>query len=354
MKILTYYLPQFYITPENEKYWGKGFTDWVNVRSARPLFYGHQQPIKPLNDDYYDLSSYHTLQTHSDLSIKYGIDGFGYWHYWFGNGFKTLEKVQEFHLKHRSIKQNYFFAWANSDWTKSWRGDDKTVIFKQEYSEKSAFEHFKYLKCFFEDDRYIRINKRPIFQVLNPDVDGVEKYIRILENQAKLTFGLGVHWLFPADKDISRLGNLVYSRVGFPPGDITTKILKFKIQRFLQKRKIIHKPIIISKSDYLKAFHKEIIKTGKKSNYYPCLLAGWDNTPRYRNKGFLIDSDITTLLEEQFNVLNTTLKNKNINLLFVKAWNEWAEGNILEPYKANHHKYNPLEIIKAIKEKWNE
>ena len=156
MKFLAYFLPQFYTTPENDIHWGKDFTDWKNVQSSTPLFKDHKQPLTPSKFDMYDLSKKKVLKELSDFSLKKGLDGFGYWHYWFGNGQQTLEKVQEMHLKDSSIKQNFFFAWANQDWTKSWVGDDNTTIFKQLYSKKSALNHFKYILPFIRDPRYIK------------------------------------------------------------------------------------------------------------------------------------------------------------------------------------------------------
>ena len=238
MKIYSYFLPQFYSTPENDKFWGKGFTDWVNTKNAIPLFKNHKQPILPEDTIFYDLSDPNTINLHSEISIKNGIDGFGYWHYWFDEDTKTLAKVQEIHLENKNIKQNFFFAWANTDWTKSWIGDDKTTIFKQKYTKKSSEKHFEYLIKFIEDERYIKINGLPVFQVLNPQLKEVKSYIHHLENSAKKKYGKGFYWFFPADKSIDGLESLNYSQVGFPPGDATVKNMRFRISRFLQKKKV--------------------------------------------------------------------------------------------------------------------
>ena len=354
MKILTYFLPQFYPTPENDKYWGKGFTDWVNVKSSIPLFNGHKQPLSPAKFGMYNLSEKETIKKLSKYSKQYGIDGFGYWHYWFGNDSQTLEKVPEIHLKNQSIEQNFFFAWANQDWTKSWMGDDSTIIFKQLYTEKSAYDHFKYIKKFILDLRYIKINKKPLFQVINPDDIGVKKHIKILEKQALNELGTGFHWLFPASKNIEGLENLTHSRVGYPPGDITKNDSFFKIKRKLQKLNFLKGPIIINEKNYMNAFKKTIINNKKNiDSYFPCLLSGWDNTPRYKNKGFVIDADILSLIKKQFKFLNKIYKNDELpNIVFIKSWNEWAEGNLLEPYKIFNKEYNPSKIILDLKNKF--
>lgn len=353
MKILTYFLPQFYATPENDKYWGKGFTDWNNVKSAVPLYEGHNQPITPAELGFYDLSDKVNFKKVCDYSLEKGVDGFGYWHYWFGNGRQTLEKIQEMHLNDKSIKQNMFFAWANQDWTKSWVGDDKTVIFKQVYSEKSALDHFEYIKPFIEDSRYLRKDNMPLFQVINPESKGCVKHILILEAEAVKLYGKGFFWIFPVNRSIEGLGDLNYGRVGFAPGDVTVKDPLFRLKRIMQKKNLINKPVVMSKRKYLKLFTKTLKESFKKEEiYYPCILSGWDNTPRYKNKGFLIDGNIFPLLEGQFKILEDHLKNHDTSdFVFLKAWNEWAEGNVLEPYSFEGYIGNPANVIQDAKKR---
>lgn len=353
MKFLTYFLPQFYATPENDKYWGKGFTDWVNVNNAKPLFKDHKQPLLPINNEFYDLSDVKVLENHSELSIKHGIDGFGYWHYWFDTGNKTLEKVQEMHLKNKSIKQNFFLAWANTDWTKSWVGDDKTVIFKQKYSKESAANHFIYLKQFILDMRYIKLGGLPIFQVINPDSDGAKQHILELERAANENFGYGFHWFFPANKNIDGLKSLTFSLIGFPPGDVTVNNFIFRVKRKFQKFNLLKGPVVLSQKSYLNSFKKTLKESLKNDySYIPTILSGWDNTPRYNHKGFLINGNISSILTKQLAIIKNqySLKNKFPEIILIKAWNEWAEGNIMEPYSYNGKNEFPSEIIKDIKE----
>lgn len=350
MKFLSYYLPQFYPTPENDKYWGKNFTDWVNVKKAKPLFNGHKQPLLPADDVFYDLSDVKVLAKHSELSIENGVDGFGYWHYWFDNGYKTLEKVQEMHLANKNIKQNFFFAWANTDWTKSWVGDDSTTIFKQKYSKESAIKHFEYLEQFILDDRYLKINGKPMFQVINPHVMGAKEHILEIENSAIDSLGHGFHWVFPVNKNIEGLQSLTFSIAGFPPGDVTVNNLSFRIKRNLQKRKLYKGPVVIPQSAYIKSFKKTQISSYEENNsYIPCVLTGWDNTPRYKEKGFLIDGDISSLLRKQLNLL-LGLNRELPKIVLVKAWNEWAEGNVVESYTFNGKIDFPGKVLKEVKE----
>ncbi|MCF8236487.1 MAG: glycoside hydrolase family 99-like domain-containing protein [Bacteroidales bacterium] len=337
MKIYAYFLPQFYPTPENDKFWGKGFTDWDSTRNAKPLFPFHDQPIAPGDADYYDLRDAENLKRLCLQASQYGIDGFGYWHYWFGNGFQTLEKIQEAHLRDKGIAHEYFFAWANQDWTKSWQGDDKTIIFKQTYSRESAANHYKYLKEFICDKRYVKYKGKPLFQVISPQAVGALPYIYELENLLKRDGQSGFHWVFPREKIINLpIKDLEYSLVGYPPG---TEMrhgfgMGTRIQSKLKRERILKTPMIIPQKSYLKAFRKEIeISEHPELDYFPCLLSGWDNTPRYKKNGFLITGEKSDLLENQFNIIRELYKDRKLpEILFIKAWNEWAEGNILEPY----------------------
>lgn len=347
MKLFAYFLPQFYPTPENDKYWGKGFTEWDNVKTAKPLFKGHKQPIEPAKFGYYDLSKNETLEDLCNYSQDMGIDGFCYWHYWFGNGFKTLEKVQEMHLTNKSITQKFFFSWANHNWTKSWVGED-TLIFKQEYSKQSALEHFEYLKQFISDSRYVTINEKPVLQVYNPNASGCSEYVHILEQEALNFNGKGFHWLFPERSDISDYSNLTFSKVGLPPAN--TKIPYFMLTRLLQHKGFIKKCLVYSEKVILKALRKNIRKyNSEEVSYFPCILSGWDNTPRYGSKGFLFNIDIPSFIKNQFEVIKEEIGSENLEIIFIKAWNEWAEGNILEPHRCNGKIIDPSVAIKKIK-----
>jgi hypothetical protein len=343
-KLYSYFLPQFYSTPENDKFWGEGFTDWVNTKNAKSLFKGHKQPYKPLDLGYYDLSNEIEAKKVIDFSKEVGIDGLIYWHYWFGNDFTTLEKVPEFHLSNKEIKQNYFFAWANGDWTKSWKGDNKTVIFKQTYSKESAVKHYEYVRNFFLDIRYVKHNNNFLFQVNNGISNDVLTHMIKLDELCFSEFGNRIHFIVPSDKLTINLDGLIYSLSSFPPGEIYSPLISYKFQRLLQELKILKRPVIINLNKYLKSFSKF---TKKHPRLVPCILTGWDNTARYKNKGVVIEGKIEDLIEGQIEILNES-QNKN-EFILVKAFNEWAEGNILEPYSINGVDYHPYKKLKHIK-----
>lgn len=344
MYIYSYFLPQFYPTPENDKFWGKGFTDWVSTKNAKSLYTEHNQPYEPLDLGYYNLSKEDEAKKVIDFSKKAGIDGLIYWHYWFGNDFITLEKVPEFHLSNREIQQNYFFAWANGDWTKSWQGDNNTIIFKQTYSEQSAIKHYEYVRNFFLDERYLKQNNNFLFQVNNGISNEVLNHMKILDGLCQKEFRRRIHFILPSDKLKIDLKGLKYSLSSFPPGEIYSPLISYKFQRALQELKILKRPVRIDPKKYLQSFNKFV---KGNPNLIPCILTGWDNTARYGNKGVVIEGNIEDLIAGQIKIIK---KNQYTHdFILVKAFNEWAEGNILEPYKLNYKKYYPYKKIKDFK-----
>lgn len=339
-KFFAYFLPQFYPTPENDKFWGKDFTDWVSTKNAKPLFKRHKQPYKPLDLGYYNLSKEEEIKKVIDFSREAGVDGLIYWHYWFGNDFTTLEKVPEFHLSNKEIKQNFCFAWANANWSKSWQGDDKTLILKQTYSEDSAIKHYKYLRNFFKDKRYIKHENNFLFQVNKGISDDVLTHMKILDRMCLEEFGKRIHFIVPKDKLKINLNELIHSLSSFPPGEIYSSTISYKFQKLLKKLNLLKRPIVIEHKNYLKSFSR-FLKSN--SDLIPCILSGWDNTARYKCKGVVINGKIEDLLEGQ---LNEILKqNKTNKFILIKAFNEWAEGNILEPYILNGVNHYPHKKI---------
>ncbi len=354
IKILAYFLPQFHHTPENDLFWGEGFTDWDNLKTSKKYFRNHRMPLVPSKLGYYDLSDIKSIQRVCKYSLEKGIDGFGYWHYWFGDGKQTLEKVPEMHLSDLSNKQNFFFAWANTSWTKSWQGDDSTIIFNQEYSKKSAINHFAYLRKFLSDNRYVRYKSKPIFQVLNPDDEGLFEHISIIEDLAITEFGQGLYWLFPCAVDKSIFMDFDYSIVGYPPGSYTKEDFFLKLKKKLIDSGILNGPLVISEKKYLSLFEDKLKEQLLDQNFFPCLLSGWDNTPRYKERGFLIDAKISTLLNKQFDILFDSFTfSKEQDIIFIKAWNEWAEGNVIEPYTVEGVTDDPSSLIIDFKNKFS-
>ena len=160
MKIIAFYLPQFHNIPENDEWWGDGFTEWVNVKKAKPLFDGHVQPKEPLNDNYYNLLDDNIKIWQAKIAKEYGVYGFCYYHYWF-NGKLLLEKPMEQMLNNKKIDIPFCISWANEPWTKAWV-NEKKVLIPQSYGGVNEWkEHFDYLLPFFKDERYIKVHNKP-------------------------------------------------------------------------------------------------------------------------------------------------------------------------------------------------
>ncbi len=189
IQFLAYYLPQYHPIPENDEWWGKGFTEWTNVAKAKPLFKGHYQPILPADLGFYDLRVPEVQQAQAKLAQEYGIDGFIYYQYWFGNGKKLLEKPAENMLKNKKVDFPFCFCWANETWKGIWHGlDNPNVLIEQTYQGESGYvEYFNYLLPFFNDERYIKVDNKPMFHVYKlQDIPDLELFIEKFNKMATI------------------------------------------------------------------------------------------------------------------------------------------------------------------------
>ncbi|MBV8529485.1 MAG: glycoside hydrolase family 99-like domain-containing protein [Candidatus Dormibacteraeota bacterium] len=337
LRYLAFYLPQFHPIPENDQWWGEGFTEWTNVRKGNPLFTGHHQPHAPAAElGYYDLRDAQTREKQADLARAHGIDGFVYYHYWF-NGRRLLERPFNAVLASGSPSLPFCLCWANENWTSSWNAHDPTtVLVAQQYGDDDDRAHLRWLAEAFRDPRYIRVDGRPLFLVYHasamPDsrrttdnwrdeaqrlgFDGlylcrVESFDR--GDPAPLGFDAAVefwpNWkrmgprLRLADRELTDAGRI-------QQGDRTAILLSYPVAMELAGR-------------YADVPFKR----------YPCVMTGWDNTPRRGNAGTVF---VGSSPEQYAAWLAATIKrftpySPSENLIFINAWNEWAEGAHLEP-----------------------
>ncbi len=358
VKVIAFYLPQFHSIPENDKWWGNGFTEWTNVKNAKPLFKGHNQPKKPGRLGYYNLLDVDAQKKQIELAKQYDISGFCYYHYWFGNGKLLLEKPLELRLKSKELDLPYCISWANESWEGIWHGSPGKLLIQQEYPGKKDIEkHFRYLFNFFEDSQYIKIENKPVFTIHRPDLlPDLKMFVETFREQAQKAGLDGIYLI----------GGYNYSLEWFPPMDIfdalisngfnhspnyllhekynlfTKQLLKFKLKFNLNK------PLVYDFEEINKVIKSIDNKNRKKiegiiENYYPLIITNWDNTPRLGRKGYLFDNFNESTFTKHINdCLNIVIDNKN-NYVFVKSWNEWAEGNYLEPDEQNDIKL--LEIL---------
>ncbi|OLU38480.1 polysaccharide biosynthesis protein [Erysipelotrichaceae bacterium NYU-BL-E8] len=352
MKIYSLYLPQFHETEENNKWWGKGFTEWTNVKKAKPLFPGHQQPKVPLNNNYYDLLNKESVVWQTKLMNKYGIDGFIYYHYYF-KGKLLLEKPAENLLKWTDIQQPFFFCWANHSWNRSWEGK-RTILMDMDYGNKDDWKkHFDYLLPFFKDERYQKVDNRPLFMIYDsngPLISEITKYFDSLCKKEGFDGIKVINELF--EYPSSEINSLNYNYISQPSASrisITNnknffEKLKNKIIRKITQKGYFKK-VELLEGDYLYSDMLEHSQIFKNKNNIPGIFFEWDNTPRHGYRGSIIKSVSKSCF------LNYMDSIADSEFVIVNAWNEWAEGMILEPTEEKSYQY--LEWIRDWKDRNN-
>lgn len=363
-KIIAHYLPQFHTIPENDKWWGSNFTEWVNVKKSKPLFNGHSQPNLPLDNNFYDLSKIENIRFQSELAEKYNIYGFCFYHYWF-NGKLLLEKPIELFIKDNNIKSKFCFSWANEKWTRAWDGLNSEVLIDQNYGSELDWErHFNHLLPYFNDQRYIRIKNKPLFIIYRSmDIDDLQN-LKELWNSLALKNGFeGVHLVctlngFERDNRDEIFDSYMYfeplnslkhglskrSKLSFlVKSYLNNNILDKKWPSFLPKYKFIFNTVSY-KEIWNNILSQPLNKNGKE--IFPGGFVQWDNTPRKKNRSTIINYNDETEFKEYFEKLYQKALENNSEFVFVNAWNEWAEGAYMEPDSKNGFK--TLEIIRDI------
>ncbi|UOE55160.1 glycosyltransferase WbsX family protein [Cytobacillus oceanisediminis] len=353
-KVLAFFLPQFHQIPENDKWWGEGFTEWTNVKKSVPLFQNHQQPRIPEKENYYNLLDKDIQEWQSEIALKNGVGGFCYYHYWF-NGKKLLEKPAEQMLDNKKITIPFCFSWANEPWTRAWDGKDKEILMPQEYGEEEDWEqHFEYLLPFFKDERYIKQGNKPLFLIYRlSSIKNHEGMLKYWNYRAKQEGFEGLHiisMLTSFDNKDANSEN-ISGFVEFEPMYTIKHYLPLHTQgvRFA-KKKILSKFNEKNSLDILeyKTVWDRILErqnhdlNGKK--IYKGAFVGWDNSPRKGTKALIINDSNPMDFQKYFGAQLQKALNNNEEFLFINAWNEWAEGTYLEPDKKFGNAY--LQVIK--------
>lgn len=348
MRIFAFFLPQFHEIPENNEWWGKGFTEWTNVKKAKPLFNGHTQPIHPLADNYYDLLDKKTVLWQTDLMKKYGIDGMIYYHYYF-NGKHLLEKPAENLLMWREIEQPFFFCWANHSWKKSWDGTQQILI-EQSYGEKADWEkHFQYLLPYFQDERYEKIDNKPVFMVFNSEFKE-KKQMAEYFNQRCVESGFnGITWIETSPWSRRKKVSVIEENKALSSAKILFRepvcakdirdtqpifgtLLRFRrIWERVADKFHFSLPVCIYKGDYLYSLMLRNLRRG--NNIIHSVFFEWDNTSRHGKRGYIITPVSKKSFFEYMNAI------KDEDYCIVNAWNEWCEGMMLEPTEEKGCRY---------------
>lgn len=366
VKIIANYLPQYHVIEENNKWWGDGFTDWVATKTAKPLFENHREPRIPLNNNYYSLDDVNAIRWQANLARKYGIYGFGIYHYWFSSNQNLLYKPVEILLNNKDIDINYMLIWDNSSWKRTWKKEkfandwapkfdndlekenNNGILAELIYGNEDEWKiHFEYLLKFFKDKRYIKIDNKPVFAFYQPNND-FETVKRMSNYWDKLAKDNGFNGIICAMRENYKKNHLEY-KLRYSP---------LSPEYFINKIKYKIKDIIADKTGKIRFYNydkcwKEILSNAKKSDEKTFLsgFVDFDDTPRRANKGRVMKGATPEKFGKYIEKLAKIAKEKNQEYLFVTAWNEWAEGAYLEPDTVNGYAY--LEQLKIAIEKVN-
>ncbi len=341
IKSIALYLPQYHPIPQNDKWWGKGFTEWTNVTKAKPLFKNHWQPRLPSDLGFYDLRVPESREIQAMLAKEYGIHGFCYWHYWFG-GQRLIERPFIDVVKTGKPDFPFCVAWANQTWQGTWHGiSHNEVLVEQNYPGVDDYTaHFYSLIDAFHDKRYIEVGGKKLVFIFRPmEIPNPQKFIALWQ-QLAIKEGLnGIHFVgmhMPTDWDpkISGYDAMVQnwlSRDKFKKFTLKQRIeRKFFNGQIISMNHLIEKsPNIVSYIDYINNYPEFELKNDE----YPMVYVDWDNTPRAGKDGWLFDGSTPDLFGKLCTKAfeQTSNKNENEKIVIIKSWNEWAEGNYLEP-----------------------
>jgi hypothetical protein len=334
-RAIAFYLPQFHPIPENETWWGPGFTEWSNVASARPLFRGHHQPNLPADLGFYDLRVAETREQQAQLAAAHGIEAFCYWHYWFA-GRRLLERPFEEVLRMGRPAFPFCLGWANQTWSGVWHGAPQRVLIEQTYpGEDDDRRHFAALLPAFNDARYLRIDGKPLFYIFRPEQlpDArafTDRWHRLAEDA-----GLGGLYLVAEISDLLGRGPVfgdpraagfdagVYMRL---PAANTTVAAQLRMRL---RRKLLSHPEVYAYADHA----LPLPEGADQPHVMRCVYPNWDNTPRSGRRGLALTGSQPSLFRAHVREAVASLQTRPAaqRLLFIKSWNEWAEGNYLEP-----------------------
>lgn len=348
-KVIAFYLPQYHPTTDNDKWWGKGFTEWTNVGKARPLFKGHYQPKVPADLGYYDLRLPEVRETQAELAKEAGIYGFCYYHYWFGNGKEELELPFNEVLKSGKPDFPFMLCWANESWHKKFwnkdgKGSSKEVLVEQTYpGEKDIIDHFYRLLPAFKDSRYIRIDGKPAFMIYKPyELRDTNNFINIWNDLAKKEGLNGIHFVACLWQDVNTCnivdllnnGFNAVNKIGIWEAKANIPLLH-KVKRVAFSR-LFNIPVI---DDYQKITDNMFNEIDQQERVYPTILPNWDHTPRSGKNGVVFKNSTPENFKKQCIKILDKRKNNKDNIIFLKSWNEWGEGNYMEPDLKYGHGY---------------
>lgn len=348
-RVIAFYLPQFHPIKENDIWWGKGFTEWTNVGKAKRFFKNHYQPRVPADLGYYDLRVPETRKAQANMAKEYGVEGFCYWHYWFGNGKRLIERPFNEVLSSGEPDFPFCLAWANESWKGFAHGlKNRNLLIEQLYPGIDDYTaHFYEVLPALKDKRYIKVNNKPLFMIYKSiEFKDVKIFIE-LWNRLAIENGLEGIYFVAQTPDIEDKGRII--SLGFEAINLVRMFDFIKKRKYLQK--VIQRikidlfsyPRIYNYSDVLKWFSG---REDKSKDVFPCIFPNWDHTPRSGKEGIILHESTPELFREHVSMVVDSVKDKKPEerIIFIKSWNEWAEGNYMEPDLKFGMKY--LEVLK--------
>lgn len=348
--LIAMHLPQFHPIPENDQWWGKGFTEWTNVTKAKSLFKGHYQPHLPSDLGYYDLRLPEARAAQAELAKRYGIGGFCYYHYWF-NGHRLLNRPVDEILQSGAPDFPFSFCWANENWTRAWDGKSREMLMAQHYSKEDDIRHIEHLLPFFADPRYTRIDGRPLFIVYRPEYLPEPRRTFALWRERAIKAGIGD--LYLAQLEASGYGSAQDPRtlgldvsIEFAPDwrrlggrYYATRKARFATSLGLLPRAYQKHTVV----DYARVVDMAISKPAPDYPFVRCVCPGFDNTARRSSNGaYIFRNSTPERYEKWLHAMLAWTDDHDITkrrVVFINAWNEWAEGNHLEPDTRHGHAY---------------
>lgn len=363
-RVIAFYLPQFHPIPENDQWWGKGFTEWTSVGKAKPLFKGHYQPKVPADLGYYDLRSPWVREEQAELAREAGVEGFAYWHYWFGGGKTILQRPFLDMMASKSPDFPFCLAWGNHSWSnKTWKsGMSKkaanTMIAEQKYPGVEDFTaHFNYVFPAFKDERYIKVDGKPLFIIFDSSFKKLPLFIETWQKLAKQNGLKGIHFVgyaynagynkvdnpkekrpylaldeagarykYALAKGLDGVNSIGMARAEYIVAGKYKQLFKKVLEKFTSI-----KPLNIF--DQKKINEHIFVPEDKWENVYPTIMPNWDRSPRAGRNAIIYVNSTPEVFKQHILDAVELVKDKapEHRILFLKSWNEWGEGNYVEP-----------------------
>lgn len=349
-RAIALYLPQYHPIPENDAMWGPGFTEWRTITRARSLYPGHKQPRQPADLGFYDLRLPEVREAQAELARTAGIEGFCYYHYWFG-GKRLLERPFNEVLASGKPDFPFCLCWANESWTGVWVGKPDHVIREQTYpGDEEQRQHFEYLLRAFNDPRYIRVDGKPVFFIYRPlKVPDTRAYLERWREMAARAHLPGLylvainHRIAPMEPQPLGFDAVIVNRLPDTRPWVTrrdpSRWLRFKLQSWRGQPTVY---------DYADALAHPVYDRASTGDWFPTVYPNWDTSPRHGKRGLVMHGATPALFRRQFEEAVQLVANRDEQrrIVILKSWNEWAEGNYVEPDAEFGHGY--LTTLRAV------